>query len=290
LPRIRSRAARDLEELTGVSELAEVAEGLGETLHSLEGVGVILAEDPPAVGQGLLEQLVGALEVPQLSEGQGEAIHRLEGVAVAVGQHPLAGGQGLLVELVGAAKVAQGAAGLSKVAHRLEGVGVVIAELSPADGQSLLVQRPGLPVLATTPQVEACLVQQQRRRHRLHAVFLGVVGDGEGMWQQQRTCRPSPYIVAAVRERRCDQPGRRGSPTPLILGAEAVAHHGLNQAMDGQGLVSCGDEGVAEQCGDRVVECERVSGQLDQLLGLPIHQLGEQLPRDVVRSQERARL
>jgi hypothetical protein len=35
----------------------------GEDIHRLEGVGVVVAQHPPAAGQGLLVELAGAVQV-----------------------------------------------------------------------------------------------------------------------------------------------------------------------------------------------------------------------------------
>lgn len=66
---------------------------------------MVVAQQAPAGGQGLLLELAGALQVAEGCEGLGEVVHRRQGVGVVLAEHPSVGGQSLLVEVVGASEV-----------------------------------------------------------------------------------------------------------------------------------------------------------------------------------------
>ena len=59
-------------------------------------LGVVLAEDPHAVGEGLLVQGDGPAQVPRSLVGGGEVVAGGQGVGVVLAQDPHAVGEGLL--------------------------------------------------------------------------------------------------------------------------------------------------------------------------------------------------
>ena len=66
---------------------------------------MLVAQHPPATGQGLLVELTGALQVAQGLAGGGQVAHRGQSVGVVVTQHLPPCGQSLLEQLAGALQV-----------------------------------------------------------------------------------------------------------------------------------------------------------------------------------------
>ena len=67
---------------------------MGEVVPRDQGLGVVGAHHPHAVGQGLLVQRDGPAQVPRRLVGAGEVVPRDQGVGVVGAQHPLAGRRG----------------------------------------------------------------------------------------------------------------------------------------------------------------------------------------------------
>ena len=128
-PSTRSRSARVCS-CSGIASAARpaVPVGVGEVVPRGQGVGVVLAEHPLPVGQGLLVQRDRLGGPARRLVGVGEVVPRGQGVGVVWAEHPLPVGQGLLVQrdrLGGPARVPVGG---GEVVPRGQGVGVVRAE------------------------------------------------------------------------------------------------------------------------------------------------------------------
>ena len=83
-------------QLVGALQIAQGLAGQCEIVYRGQGVGVVVAQDPPEAGQGLLVEVVGALEIAEGSTQFGEVVHGLQGVGVVIAQDTPAGNQGLL--------------------------------------------------------------------------------------------------------------------------------------------------------------------------------------------------
>ena len=68
---------------------------------------MVVAEHPPAPGEGVLVQLAGLLVLAQREQVDGEVAGRGEGVGVVVAEHPPAAGEGVLVQVAGLLVLAQ---------------------------------------------------------------------------------------------------------------------------------------------------------------------------------------
>ena len=62
----------------------------------MQGVGVVLAEDPAAAGEGVLVELPGLLVVAQRPQDEAEVAGRAQGGGVVLAEDPAAAGEGVL--------------------------------------------------------------------------------------------------------------------------------------------------------------------------------------------------
>ena len=84
-----------------------------------QGVGVGLAQDPLAVGEGALVQRDGLIQPPGSLVGAGEVAAGVEGVGVGLAQDPLAVGEGALIQRDGLIQPPGGLVGVGEVAPRV---------------------------------------------------------------------------------------------------------------------------------------------------------------------------
>jgi hypothetical protein len=69
-----------LEQLAGTLQVTEDSAGQGEAVHRCQGGVVVLAEYPPAGGEGLLGEVADALEVAERPVDLCEVVDRPQGV------------------------------------------------------------------------------------------------------------------------------------------------------------------------------------------------------------------
>ena len=96
-PRTRSRSARVRStERDGLVQPPGVPVGASEVVAGGQGVGVGLAQDPLAVGEGALQERDGLRQPPGVPVGAGEVVAGGQGVGMGLAQDPLAVGEGAL--------------------------------------------------------------------------------------------------------------------------------------------------------------------------------------------------
>ena len=99
--------------------------GVGEVVAGGQGVGVVGAQHPLAVGEGPLEQRDRLGQAPRRLVGGGEVVAGGQGVGVVGAQHPLAVGEGPLEQRDRLVQAPRRPVGVGEVAARGQGVGVV---------------------------------------------------------------------------------------------------------------------------------------------------------------------
>ena len=128
-PRTRSRSAR-VRSYSGIASSSRPADpvGVGEVVPGGQGVGVVGAQDPLAVGEGLLEQRDRLVQPPRRPVGAGEVVAGGQGVGVVGAQDPLAVGEGLLEQRDRLVQPPADSVGAGEVVAGGQGVGVVGAQ------------------------------------------------------------------------------------------------------------------------------------------------------------------
>jgi hypothetical protein len=125
----------------GLVQPPGVPVGGGEVVAGGQGVGVGVAQDPLAVGEGALVQRDGLVQPPGGLVGAGEVVAGGQGVGVGVAQDPLAVGEGALVQRDGLVQPPGGLVGAGEVVAGGQGVGVGVAQDPLEVGEGALEQR-----------------------------------------------------------------------------------------------------------------------------------------------------
>ena len=123
---------------------ARVLVGVCEVVAGGQGVGVGLAQDPLAVGEGALVQRDGLLQPPGVAVGGGEAVTGAQGAGVGLTQDPLAVSEGALQQRDGLLQPPGVPVGASEAVTGGQGVGVGLAQDPLAVSEGALQQRDGL--------------------------------------------------------------------------------------------------------------------------------------------------
>ena len=117
---------------------------MSEVVAGGQGVGVGLAEDLLAVGEGALVQRDGLGQPPGRLVGAGEVVAGGQGVGVGLAEDLLAVGEGALVQRDGLGQPPGRLVGAGEVVAGGQGVGVGLAEDLLAVGEELLAVLDGL--------------------------------------------------------------------------------------------------------------------------------------------------
>jgi predicted carbohydrate-binding protein with CBM5 and CBM33 domain len=75
-------------DFTGLLVLTQLGQFDGEVVGRDQGVGVVLAQNPAAAGQGVLVQGAGLLVLTQLGQPDGEVISRVQGRSASTDRNP----------------------------------------------------------------------------------------------------------------------------------------------------------------------------------------------------------
>ena len=169
---------------------------LARLFRERQGVGVVGAQHPLAVDQGLLQQRDGPAQVPRRLVGAGEVVPRDQGVGVVGAQHPLAVDQGLLEQRDGPAQVPRVLVGTGEVVPRGQGGGVVGTQQPRVVGQGTL-EVPGRAAgLALAVEEQPGLVEEVGGGVGV-GVWWRVAGQGVDVREQHPPARPARRVSRA---------------------------------------------------------------------------------------------
>jgi len=134
--------------------------GAGEVVAREQGLGVILAQDPHAAGEGLLEQGDGPAQVSRRLVSAGEVVAGGQGVWVVLAQKPHAVGEGLLQQGNGPTRVPRLPIGVGEVVAGEQGVGVVLAQDPLPTGEGTLEVPLRAGGLTLCEEERSCLIEE----------------------------------------------------------------------------------------------------------------------------------